>query len=356
MKYIKDSLLILLYCFFTLFKASPDFYFVLAFLTALIICCADCFSNIDSAVTPVSLIYLAASWFSPAFLYFFPAVAYILFRRRAFVPLIAGAVLYVCYFLIQASDPFLFCVGVFGMLLALLLERQTTDYEGLYNLYKHTRDDSRELNLLLTEKNQTLMEKQDYEIYTATLKERNRIAREIHDNVGHLLSRSILMVGAMKTVNTSPGLSDPLDTLDSTLNSAMDSIRNSVHDLHDEAINLEEAIRTLINEFTFCPVFFQFDMSREIPKEIKFSFISITKEALSNIMRHSSATQVHLIMREHPALYQLSIEDNGTACPVSDSGIGLINMKERILALKGNIQIKNDRGFKIFITIPKEMT
>ena len=53
--------------------------------------------------------------------------------------------------------------------------------------YRKTRDDSKERNLLLHEKNRSLIEKQDYEIYTATLQERNRIAREIHDNVGHLL-------------------------------------------------------------------------------------------------------------------------------------------------------------------------
>ena len=61
---------------------------------------------------------------------------------------------------------------------------------------KRTRDDSRERDLLLSQKNKALLEKQDYEIYNATLKERNRIAREIHDNVGHVLSKFILMLGA----------------------------------------------------------------------------------------------------------------------------------------------------------------
>lgn len=42
---------------------------------------------------------------------------------------------------------------------------------------------------------------QDYEIYLATLKERNRIAREIHDNVGHMLTRSILQLGALSVIN-----------------------------------------------------------------------------------------------------------------------------------------------------------
>lgn len=50
-----------------------------------------------------------------------------------------------------------------------------------------------------------------------------------------------------------------------------------------------------------------------IPREVKYSFISITKEALSNTMRHSDATHVSVLIREHPALYQLCIEDNGSA-------------------------------------------
>ena len=74
-----------------------------------------------------------------------------------------------------------------------------------------------------------------------------------------------------------------------------------------------------------------------------------------------------IIMREHPALYQLCIEDNGTAVSSAagraengdaDSfrqGIGLANMRERVRDLKGTFQIMEQQGFKIFITIPKEL-
>lgn len=356
MKIIRDSVLLFLYCFFSLFHTSPSFFYVLAFLAALIICCADCFLDLSLLIIPISFLYLTAAWANPAFLYFFPPIAYVLFSRRRIIPLIAGACALLYFFCLRTVAYFPLALGIFGILLACLLQQNTESYRHLEELYKHTRDDSKELNLLLTEKNHTLLEKQDYEIYTATLKERNRIAREIHDNVGHLLSRSILMVGALKAVNAAKNLIEPLDTLDSTLNSAMDSIRNSVHDLHDEAINLEEAINGLLKDFTSCHVTFQYDMCRELPREIKYSFISITKEALANVMKHSNATHVHIIMREHPALYQLCIEDNGTAFSPSDSGIGLINMKERIHSLKGNIQIQQGgKGFKIFITIPKEI-
>lgn len=84
---------------------------------------------------------------------------------------------------------------IVGILLSLVLKLKEEAYEELEQEYRKTRDDSKERNLLLQEKNRSLIEKQDYEIYTATLQERNRIAREIHDNVGHLLSRCILIVG-----------------------------------------------------------------------------------------------------------------------------------------------------------------
>ncbi len=64
-----------------------------------------------------------------------------------------------------------------GCLVAMLIQYQTGKFEELEHKFRKTRDDGTELNLLLKEKNQNLLEKQDYEIYTATLRERNRIAR-----------------------------------------------------------------------------------------------------------------------------------------------------------------------------------
>ena len=247
--------------------------------------------------------------------------------------------------------------------------------------YKRARDDSRELTLMLEKKNQDLLEKQDTEVYLATLKERNRIAREIHDNVGHMLSRSILMVGALKTVNQAENLKVPMEQLDQTLNEAMTNVRQSVHDLHDESVNLKEVMESLAEEFRFCPVQLTYDMGYDIPKEIKYSFIAITKEALNNVMRHSNANEVKILAREHPGLYQLIIEDNGTSDEriqsdgdgeeyteqesagktgnvrktenTESSGIGIENMKKRVRMLGGTMQIQKENGFRIFITVPK---
>ena len=160
-------------------------------------------------------------------------------------------------------------------------------------------------------------------------------------------------MGAAKAVSRDASLAPTLDSLDTTLNSAMNSIRTSVHDLRDEAVNLEEAVCSLVSDFTFCPVNFQYDAGRTVPRDVKYAFISISKEALSNIMRHSSATKASLTIREHPALYQLCIEDNGNMIRKNENGMGLANMRDRVEKLGGNIHFFTENGFRILATIPK---
>lgn len=356
MKHLLNLTAVLLFCLLPLFFVVPDMAYVTAFLCTVCLCCMDLFLTKRRVILAACLCFLAAALICPDFLYFYPTAGYILLHRNLYAALIpAAALAWMLGFRMELS-PVTAWSQICVFLLACILERRTAECEELGQELKRIRDDSKERDLLLTEKNRALLEKQDYEIYTATLKERNRIAREIHDNVGHLLSRSILLVGALKAVSKEETISQPLDSLELTLNSAMDNIRRSVHDLHDEAVNLEDAIQALLKDFTFCPVTCQCDVSRAVPRDVKYSFISITQEALSNIIRHSNATRASVTLREHPALYQLCIEDNGNRTKAEEAGIGLSNMKERILALNGNIQISSDRGFKIFITVPKEKT
>lgn len=265
-----------------------------------------------------------------------------------------------------------------GCILALLLRCRTGAQLRLHRQLLRTRDDDMEFQLLLEERNRSLMEKQDSEIYTATLRERNRIAREIHDNVGHLLTRAILMTGALKATCRDPSSEEPLRQLGDTLDHAMDSIRSSVHDLHDSSVNLEDSLRAMIQSFSFCPVSLQYRMSPDLPREIRYSLIAIAKEALVNISRHSNATSASITAIEHPGFYQFIIQDNGdTADGFADgdphigidpagrgghtpdfrssdpAGIGLENIRARVSALHGNLQIRTTDGFRIYITIPR---
>lgn len=80
------------------------------------------------------------------------------------------------------------------------------------------------------------------------------------------------------------------------------------------------------------------------------------KEALANVMKHSNAAEVRIAMREHPAFYQLDIRDDGTVRKERKitEGMGLQNMEERVRNLGGLLKITRERGFRIFISIPKE--
>lgn len=302
-------------------------------------------------------------FFLPELLYFLPLLLYDCFRERLY----EGAVLLLPFLfhmasgaLILPSFPWLLLYPAF-LLLSGYLAVRTGKLIFLEQEYIRMRDSSTELNLALKLKNKDLMEKQDYEIYLATLKERNRIAREIHDHVGHILSRCILQIGALSTVYKEEPLHEELTQVNATLNSAMTNIRESVHDLHDDSIDLRqavtEAVSPLRDRYT---VTIDFDMSSAVPSNVKYCIISTVKEAVSNILKHSNADRVLLIFREHPGFYQLAVEDNGTLLPSSSAGlmdhggIGLSNMQDRVETLNGIFRISTEHGFRISFSIPRD--
>ncbi|MDO4344329.1 MAG: histidine kinase [Eubacteriales bacterium] len=379
MQSLADRCILLFYCLSSLMFVPPDARVVTAFFLALIFSSllylsANCFLRFF-----LTLIYGTALFFLPALVLFLPLALYsfcLPYRHEEpawnYIPLFAAAA--GLLFFAREGSFRIFIYAAMGCLLCVYLQYHTQRYEKLSFAFRQTRDDGTEAWLLLKEKNRALLEKQDYEIYAATLRERNRIAREIHDNVGHMLTRSILMTGALKTINKDESLKRPLGQLEDTLNSAMNSIRESVHDLHDRSVNLEENLRILIDDFMFCSAVLTYDMSGDVPAQVKYCFIAVTKEALVNVSRHSNASKVTVCAQEHPAFYRLSIQDNGTvrksdfpasspeisagggktAPPEVSRGIGLSNMMTRVHALNGTFQVLTDRGFCIFITIPKQ--
>lgn len=299
------------------------------------------------------LLYVGASLFFPVFAVFLPLLFYDVALEK---PRWLLLFLVVPLFLLMRAQHF---SALFSMLLflsvAFLLRMRTTSLLRTQAEYRTLRDSTKEFSLRLENKNKDLMEKQDYEIRLATLNERNRIAREIHDNVGHLLSSSILQVGALQAVNQDPRLAGGLSTLRDTLSHAMDSIRQSVHNLHEESIDLYPQLDGLVKQFSFCPIKLDYEVEGSMRQEVKYCFITIVKEALSNIIRHSNATRVTITVREHPALYQLIIQDNGSqSTPPASGGLGLRSIADRVEALRGNLNIDRKNGFQLFISVPKE--
>ncbi len=304
--------------------------------------------------TVLTLGFSVMACYIPVLTLFLPLIVYdMVFYKYQYINLLG--IIPVIYFIGHASVQTVLIV--IGMLITCILIRYRTEMLiKLHDKYNKLNDTTREMAVKLKKQNKDLIEKQDTELNMATLNERNRIAREIHDNVGHLLSSSILQSAALLTINRDEKIRDNLKTLNDTLLQAMNNIRNSVHELYDESVDLKMQLEDIINHFTFCELYFDYRINQNPEKKLKYAFISIVKEALSNIIKHSNATHVFITVGEHPAFYQLIIRDNGNVkSSLSEEGLGLKNMTDRIHSLNGNINIKTEKGFEIFISVPKEV-
>jgi signal transduction histidine kinase len=304
------------------------------------------------AVTTVLFVTISAV--NASFCTFLPFVLYDAFTLQPGLRhAVGGAAVAISFARLPVGDALL----ILGLLAAAwALHARTLETERVQAQLRQLRDYDREITLALTEKNKALMDKQDYEVRLAMLNERSRIAREIHDHVGHLLSRSILQVGALMVTVPTDEAKQGLSVMRDTLTQAMNSIRASVHDLHDESVDLRMQLETIVRDFSFCQVRLDYRVETQPPRDITYCFIAVVREGLSNVMRHSNATEVTVSVIEHPALYQLLVEDNGTAgsgVDMTAEGLGLRSMEDRVTALNGRFLVERRVGFRLFASVPK---
>lgn len=348
-----DKMIILLLCIVFYMQSTSSNLFVVPILIAVTISAAQSYFENDFLKSAGFLLYISMCFFNPVFLFFIPLICYdILIFKFKWLWVLALAPTLLDFIQTHSINNALITSFI---LIVFLMKYRTVSLKSLQEDYFDLRDKSKEMSILFEQKNKELMQKQDYEINLATLNERNRIARDIHDNVGHLLSRSMLQIGAFMTTCKDEETKENLAEVKDTLSNAMDSIRNSVHDLHEKSIDLFTEIEKLIKNFEFCPIKLEYDIQSAIDIKLKYCIITVIKEALSNIMKHSNATKAVIIFREHPALFQLVIQDNGKNIRYNaDDGIGLKNIQGRVTAFRGNLNISVDKGFRIFISIPKQ--
>jgi len=358
MQHLFGKGLLLLCCLLVQLQLFPiEMTSVLTFLLATVISSLEIILPIENRKKIIkelaSLAYLLFAFIEPMFICFLPILLYDAWEEKRYVTL--GFILIHFMIAIQSVSVFPYCSLVLLSALAVYMQKQTEERHQLKQELLSFRDKTKEHEIIIQEKNRTLRENQDNSIYMATLQERNRIAREIHDNVGHMLTRSILQVGAIKTLNQTEVIKQPLEDLHDTLNQAMTGIRSSVHDLHDESVDLRSAIQEIADSVTTFTVRVDYDMSKHIPKAIKYSFISITKEAVNNAIKHSNATHMDILLREHPGFYQLMVHDNGTDIAIApQNGIGLTNIEDRVNTLQGTLKISTEQGFKIVVSVMKK--
>jgi signal transduction histidine kinase len=188
----------------------------------------------------------------------------------------------------------------------------------------------------------------------AAVQERNRIAREIHDSLGHALTTlNVQLQTASKLWQHNPIEAKPfLDQAQRLGRVAMQEVRQSVHALRADVTAeepLEQALATLVQEFgqsTGIEVSTRINLQMVPPAPMSKTLYRVVQEALTNICKHAEATFVQLDLQQTADHISLSISDNGCGFQLQtkSGGFGLHSMRERVVALHGSFRVETKPG------------
>ncbi|WP_245582742.1 sensor histidine kinase [Selenomonas ruminantium] len=196
---------------------------------------------------------------------------------------------------------------------------------------------------------------------TAETRERNRLAREIHDTLGHTLTGIAAGVDAcIVLVDAAPAVvKKQLEKIRETARHGLVDVRRSVKKLRPddlEKMPLQQAIKKVIAEFSASSgVEIQLvelgwpEKLREDEEEVIYR---IVQEGITNARRHGRATKVTVTCGLEPGRFYIIIADNGEGCAELKQGFGLRHMEERLELLHGRLRYWSDKGFTLEATIP----
>lgn len=195
----------------------------------------------------------------------------------------------------------------------------------------------------------------------ATTRERNRVAREIHDGVGHYLTVVKTQLDAAATLLPSqPDKARETVVKAARLASeALDDVRRSVGALRADASRppLPDALKELVAQGSPVPTFAVEGAPRPLSSAVEHALFRAAQEGLTNIRKHARATNALLVLDFRlPQRIRLELSDNGVGIskPSSQPGFGLVGLRERIELLGGQIETANrlNGGFALTVEVP----
>lgn len=199
----------------------------------------------------------------------------------------------------------------------------------------------------------------------ATMRERNRVAREIHDNLGHYLTVVNVQIEAAKTImHSQPDKAqDALDKAQNLTQEGLAAVRHSVSALRESPLEnrtLAEALEGLALELREAGLVTELAIegtpAKRDPK-IELTLYRAVQEGLTNVRKHARASRVDIWLRYTPEQTTLTVQDNGIGTKRSDENsgsFGLIGIQERVQLLNGRMTIETapQQGFQFTITLP----
>ncbi len=200
----------------------------------------------------------------------------------------------------------------------------------------------------------------------AMTQERNRLAREIHDNLGHYLTIVNVQIEAAKVVMDS----DPRRALDA-MNKAQElaqkgltRVRESVAALRESPVSdrpLSEAIASLVRETQSAGIVTEFRITGEpqsLENKVALALYRVAQEGLTNVCRHARASRVDILLDFQPSEVCLEVKDNGMGAAETSGGFGLLGIQERVKLLGGRLEISTGvgKGFCLTASVPLSLS
>ena len=196
----------------------------------------------------------------------------------------------------------------------------------------------------------------------ATARERNRLAREVHDSLGHYLTTlNVQLEIAIKLFDSDPGRAREATFKAKQLaTEGLEQVRRSVAALRPSPLDdvpLEQAIRNLANEAQSAGLncaFTQTGTRRPLSPDLEIVVYRIAQESLTNIRKHAKAHHAEIQLNYETESVHIYVRDDGVGRQNSQDGIGLSGLRERVQAIGGKIWTENHRegGFVVEATLP----
>lgn len=191
--------------------------------------------------------------------------------------------------------------------------------------------------------------------------ERKRLARELHDTIGHALAGMAVGVDACITmIDKNPQLAKAqLKIISKAIRKGMKDVRNSLNKMRPDFLQqyrLKEAIEKMkeeISDVTDLKINLNYQIDETgFDTKIEDILFRVIQESITNSIRHGLATVVDIDIYKENNLLCLKIKDNGKGCKAINYGFGLKQMVERVSEIRGDINFYSENGFTTEIKIP----
>lgn len=246
---------------------------------------------------------------------------------------------------------------VFIIYTILLLRIQMSEKERILQLNEKLNHANEELQ----QANRQMEEYSRESIKNAETQERNRLAREIHDTLGHTLTGIITGLDACITLmDAAPeAVKEQLKVIADVARNGMTDVRRSVKALRPDALEkmeLEKALLQMMEE-TKRASGIEIEYCCTAPlvhfnKDEEEIIYRIVQESITNAIRHGKAGKIWIAISMEYNVINIWIKDNGIGCIHIEKGFGLHHMEERLRMLHGSLNCFTDNGFILEASIP----